>query len=241
MVLANPRRSLPVASYGYPFGSTANAADVAALIQDGAEVKKVVGDCKFTEGPAYSPKGFLVFSDIPNSRIVRVDDDGAVSDFLKPSGNSNGLMFDAAGHLYVCQGGARRVVRIGAVDGKIETLCEQFEGKKLNSPNDVALDYAGGLYFTDPRYGYLQALVDAQAITDVSTDQVVSAKGELDTIRYGAVLNTPGLVDVRGAGESYDGRYYIPTVTHTLRRGAYRQAFTLTREGTGSTVSSVTP
>ncbi len=134
-------------------GSTAMAADVASLIQDGAEVKKVVGDCKFTEGPAYSPKGFLVFSDIPNSRIVRVDDDGTASDFLKPSGKSNGLMYDAAGHLYVCQGEARRMVRIGAVDGKIEVLCDQFDGKKLNSPNDLALDYTGGLYFTDPRYG----------------------------------------------------------------------------------------
>lgn len=130
-----------------------SAADVATLIQSGAEVKKIAGDCKFTEGPAYSPKGFLVFSDIPNSRIVRWDDDGTVSDFLKPSGKSNGLLFDAAGHLYVCQGDARRVVRIGAVDGKIETLCDQFEGKKLNSPNDLALDYTGGLYFTDPRYG----------------------------------------------------------------------------------------
>lgn len=135
------------------FSSIATAADVASLIQDGAEVKKVVGDCKFTEGPAYSPKGFLVFSDIPNSRIVRVDEDGSASDFLKPSGKSNGLMYDAAGHLYVCQGEARRVVRIGAVDGKIEVLCDQFDGKKLNSPNDLALDYAGGLYFTDPRYG----------------------------------------------------------------------------------------
>ncbi|HET6426706.1 MAG TPA: SMP-30/gluconolactonase/LRE family protein [Planctomycetaceae bacterium] len=132
---------------------SATAADVATLIQDGVEVRKVVGDCKFTEGPAYSPKGFLVFSDIPNSRIVRVDEDGSASDFLKPSGNSNGLMYDAAGHLYVCQGGARRVVRISAVDGKLETLCEQYEGKKLNSPNDLALDYTGGLYFTDPRYG----------------------------------------------------------------------------------------
>lgn len=134
------------------FESTARA-DVAALIQDGAEVKKVVGDCKFTEGPAYSPKGFLVFSDIPNSRIVRVEEDGKASDFMKPSGKSNGLMFDAAGHLYVCQGEARRVVRVGGVDGKIEVLCDQFEGKKLNSPNDLALDFTGGLYFTDPRYG----------------------------------------------------------------------------------------
>ncbi|HXM45794.1 MAG TPA: hypothetical protein VN924_31450 [Bryobacteraceae bacterium] len=95
--------------------------------------------------------------------------------------------------------------------------------------------------FTDPRYGYLRAMVDAQAITDVSTDGVVTGKGELDTIRYGDILNVPGLVDVRGIGQSYDGRYYVQTVTHTLRRGAYKQSFTLTREGIGSTVSMVTP
>ncbi len=131
----------------------AHAADVAALIQPNAEVKKVVGDCKFTEGPAWSPQGWLLFSDIPNSRIVRVDKDGSISDFLKPSGKSNGLVYDVAGHLYACQGDARRVVRISAVDGKIEVLADKFEGKKLNSPNDLAIDPTGGLYFTDPRYG----------------------------------------------------------------------------------------
>jgi hypothetical protein len=95
--------------------------------------------------------------------------------------------------------------------------------------------------FCDPRYGYLKALVDAQAETDVSTDQVVVGSGELDTIRYGDILNVPGLVDVRGTGNSYDGRYYIQTVTHTIARGSYKQAFTLNREGLGSTISSVTP
>ncbi|HEY4263440.1 MAG TPA: SMP-30/gluconolactonase/LRE family protein, partial [Schlesneria sp.] len=133
--------------------SVSFAEDLAHLITPGAEVKKVTGDCKFTEGPAFSPKGFLLFSDIPNSRIVRVDADGTVSDFLKPSGATNGLMFDAAGNLYACQGGARRVVKIGTQDGKIEPLCELFDGKQLNSPNDLALDGHGGLYFTDPRYG----------------------------------------------------------------------------------------
>jgi gluconolactonase len=133
--------------------SVSFADDLAHLIAPGAEVKKVTGDCKFTEGPAFSPKGFVLFSDIPNSRIVRVDADGTVSDFLKPSGASNGLVFDAAGNLYACQGGARRVVKIGTQDGKIEPLCELFDGKPLNSPNDLALDGHGGLYFTDPRYG----------------------------------------------------------------------------------------
>jgi hypothetical protein len=93
--------------------------------------------------------------------------------------------------------------------------------------------------FTDPRYGYMQALVDAQAQTDMSTDNVVTAQGELDTLRYGSILEAPGLVDVRGAGQSYDGRYRVNSVTHSLARGSYKQAFTLAREGTGSTISRV--
>ena len=129
------------------------AADLKELVAPNAAAVKVVGDCKFTEGPAFSPKGFLLFSDIPNSRIVRVDADGQSSDFLKPSGGANGLVFDGAGHLYACQGQARRVVKIAIQDGKIEPLCDQYDGKPLNSPNDLALDSVGGLYFTDPRYG----------------------------------------------------------------------------------------
>lgn len=95
--------------------------------------------------------------------------------------------------------------------------------------------------FCDPRYGYLMAMVSAQTQTDLSTDQVVVGQGELDTVRYGDVLGVPGLVDVRGSGLSFDGRYYIQNVTHTIARGSHRQAFTLTREGLGSTVSRVTP
>lgn len=132
--------------------SAVHATELADLVAAGAEVQKVTGDCKFTEGPAYSPAGFLLFSDIPNSRIVKVDAKGAVSDFLKPSGASNGLAYDAAGNLFACQGGDRRVVKILA-DGKIESLCDAYDGKPLNSPNDLALDGSGGLYFTDPRYG----------------------------------------------------------------------------------------
>ena len=129
------------------------AADLSELTNVGTAPAKVVGDCKFTEGPAFSPKGFLLFSDIPNSRIVRLDVDGTTSEFLKPSGNANGLVFDAAGDLYACQGGSRRVVKIRTQDGKIESLCDRYDGQPLNSPNDLALDGAGGLYFTDPRYG----------------------------------------------------------------------------------------
>lgn len=95
--------------------------------------------------------------------------------------------------------------------------------------------------FTDPRYGYPQAYVDAQTATDVSTDDVLTVQGQLDTLRYGSLLNSGGLVDVRGAGQSYDGRYCVRSVTPTLQRGTYKQGFTLSREGTGSTISSVSP
>jgi hypothetical protein len=81
----------------------------------------------------------------------------------------------------------------------------------------------------------------AQGMTDLSTDAVVTAEGELDAVRYGGVLTAPGLVGVRGAGASYDGLYYAKQVQHriTARTGdwSYRQSFTLTREGLGSTVS----
>ena len=140
-----------VACCGLPLSLIAD--DLNDLKGPNSVATKIVGDCKFTEGPAFSPKGFLLFSDIPNSRIVRVDADGQSSDFLKPSGGANGLVFDASGHLYACQGQARRVVKIAIQDGKIETLCDSFDGKPLNSPNDLALDGHGGLYFTDPRYG----------------------------------------------------------------------------------------
>jgi hypothetical protein len=93
--------------------------------------------------------------------------------------------------------------------------------------------------YCDPRFGYMKALIDAQSQTNTSTDQVVTGQGEVDTVRYGDILAVPGLVDVRGTGNSYDGRYYIQAVTHTIARGSYKQAFTLNREGVGSTVSSV--
>jgi len=92
---------------------------------------------------------------------------------------------------------------------------------------------------TGPRLGYIEALYRAQCLTDNSTKDIVSASGELDGLRYGDVLKAPGLVGVRGVGGSYDGLYYVSSVTHTLRRGEYKQQFQLAREGTGSTVSEV--
>ena len=99
--------------------------------------------------------------------------------------------------------------------------------------------YVKNMQFTDPRLGYLRAADMAQSQTNVSLDKVVTVEGELDTLRYGSVLDAPGLVPVRGVGYTYDGTYYVQQVVHQLTRGSYKQQFTLTREGTGSLISEV--
>ena len=87
----------------------------------------------------------------------------------------------------------------------------------------------------------IEAFARAQAMTDASMDNVVTATGELDALRYGDVLRARELVGVRGVGYSYDGTYYVQSVTHTLGRGSYRQRFTLTREGLGALLPVVRP
>ena len=88
---------------------------------------------------------------------------------------------------------------------------------------------------------WAQAQAWAQGETDRSVDNVVQITGELDALRYGDLLRPRGLVGLRGVGFSYDGLYYVKNVSHHLRPGQYRQSFTLTREGTGSTVPVVIP
>jgi len=86
-----------------------------------------------------------------------------------------------------------------------------------------------------------QSKARVQSITDTSLDQVVTAEGELDSKNYGSLLRARGLVGLRGVGKSYDGLYYVKSVTHKLERGKYKQSFTLTREGLGATVPVVIP
>jgi hypothetical protein len=87
----------------------------------------------------------------------------------------------------------------------------------------------------------MQAFARAQGMTDASTDHVLTVTGELDAVRYGDILKARGLVGLRGAGYSHDGLYYIKNVTHAIQRGDYKQRFTLTREGFGSTTPIVRP
>jgi gluconolactonase len=131
-------------------GYTAEAAD--DLVASGAQVEKLADGFAFTEGPAGDAQGNVYFSDIPNNRIHKWSAESGLSVFRENSGAANGLYVDRDGNLVACEGGSRRVTRI-APDGTVTVLASEYEGKKLNSPNDLWIDPRGGIYFTDPRYG----------------------------------------------------------------------------------------
>jgi gluconolactonase len=106
------------------------------------------------EGPAWNGQGqYLIWSDIPNNRQMRwINDDGRVTVFRQPSGNSNGNTFDHQGRQLSCEHSGRRVVRYEH-DGSITVIADTFQGKRLNSPNDIACHQDGSYWFTDPPYG----------------------------------------------------------------------------------------
>jgi hypothetical protein len=93
--------------------------------------------------------------------------------------------------------------------------------------------------YNDPRLGIVRSLALAQAQTDYCSDRVVTAKSTVDTMRYGAIIQCPGAISVRGCGASYDGEYYVESVTHTIARGTFKQEVSMTREGLGTLQSSV--
>jgi gluconolactonase len=119
-----------------------------------AKLEKLYEGCRWAEGPAYVPAGrYLVWSDIPNDRMLRYDEcDGHVSVFRQPANNTNGHTVDRQGRLVSCEHRGRRVVRT-EFDGAITVLADRWNGKRLNSPNDVVVKSDGSVWFTDPAYG----------------------------------------------------------------------------------------
>jgi gluconolactonase len=117
-------------------------------------VERVATGFRWAEGPVYIPAFRMVlFSDIPNNRIMRYsEDDGHLSVFRQPSMNSNGNTIDREGRLITCEHGGRRVTRT-ELDGSITVVADKYNGKKLNAPNDVAVASNGTIWFTDPGYG----------------------------------------------------------------------------------------
>jgi gluconolactonase len=123
-------------------------------IRRSARVERLYEGCRWAEGPAYFPAHrTLVWSDIPNDRMLRFDEaSGAVATFRQPSGYSNGNTVDPQGRLVTCEQGGRRVTRTEH-DGRITVLADRTEGRRFNSPNDVVVKSDGSVWFTDPTYG----------------------------------------------------------------------------------------
>jgi gluconolactonase len=169
--------------YEVPFGSdrSSGAAGAArierldarldALIAPAAVVAKVVDGQDWTEGPLWDARdASLLFSDVPRNTVFRWKA-GAVTPYMRDSGytggatfrgrepGSNGLAFDAQGRLVLCQHGNRRIAR-REPDGRITVLADRYQGKRLNSPNDLVFRSNGDLYFTDPPFGLPQGFED---------------------------------------------------------------------------------
>jgi gluconolactonase len=119
-----------------------------------ARLDHLYDGCRWAEGPAYFPAGrHLVWSDIPNDRMLRYDEaTDAVAVFRSPAGYTNGHTVDRIGRLVSCEHGNRRVTRTEH-DGSITVLADEYEGGRLNSPNDVVVRSDGSVWFTDPAYG----------------------------------------------------------------------------------------
>lgn len=129
----------------------AAASGIARIVPPGATLERVLQGYRFLEGPAWSPRGSLIFSDI-NANVLYELSGGKASVYEKPSYNANGNTYDRSGALFTCHQGSRSVTRRDA-DGTETTLASSFEGKRLNSPNDIVVRSDGTVYFTDPPYG----------------------------------------------------------------------------------------
>lgn len=156
------------------------------LFNKTAKLERLYEGCRWAEGPAYFPAGrYLIWSDIPNNRIMRYDEtDGSVSVFREPSNNTNGHTVDREGRLVSCEHLGRRVSRTEH-DGSITVLADRWNGKRLNSPNDVVVKSDGSIWFTDPAYGIDWDYEGARAESEIGACNVYRidpASGAVDLV-----------------------------------------------------------
>ena len=141
------------------------------------KIEKVDARYLFTEGPVWSREGFLLFSDVPNNRILKWVPGEKTAVFREDSQGANGLTLDAQGRLYICESHSRQLTRLDK-RGKLEVLASKWEGKRLNAPNDVTVRKDFHVYFTDPAFGNQQ---DTREL-DFFGVYHITPKGELSLV-----------------------------------------------------------
>ncbi len=162
-----------------------------ALVSKDAKIEKLATGFTFTEGPVWRPDGTLWFSDVPGNVVRSITPAGAVKVIIEKAGGTvtappgafigpNGMISDKDGAVLMCQHGNRRIVRVGK-DMSITPVVDKYEGKRLNSPNDLVYRNDGALYFTDPPYGLVRQ--DADPAKELKFNGVfLLAKGNLKPI-----------------------------------------------------------
>lgn len=159
-----------------------------------AKIERLATGCRWAEGPVWwGDARALLWSDIPNNRILRWDEEtGAVSIWRKPSGFANGATRDRLGRIVHCEHGGRRVIRT-EFDGRITVLADRFDGKRLNSPNDVVCKSDGSIWFTDPSFGLLGWYEGERAPQELPTNVYrLDADGTMTVVAEG-LLQPNGL------------------------------------------------
>jgi gluconolactonase len=201
-----------------------------ALLAPEAKLTVGAGVC-FLEGPAMDAEGNLFVSDIQGSRILKIDASGRQSTFREDSGRTNGNTFDKEGRLISCEGaengpgGRRRVVRTDMKTGRVEVLTERYEGKRYNSPNDVVVDPAGRIWFTDPYYAADRSVMEHEheAVYRIDTDGKVTR-----------VITQPAIGRPNGIAITPDGKTLYVVDSNYIRPDGNRKiwAFDVMPDGT---------
>ncbi len=153
-----------------------------------AAVERLFTGCRWAEGPVWFGDGrFLLWSDVPGNRMYKWEEEtGAVSTFRAPSNNANGNTRDRQGRLVTCEHGGRRVVRT-EIDGTITVLADRYQGKRLNSPNDVVVKSDGSIWFTDPPFGIISEYEGDRAEAELPTNvyRIDGQTGRLTVVAEG--------------------------------------------------------
>ncbi|WP_313602562.1 SMP-30/gluconolactonase/LRE family protein [Rhizobium sp.] len=155
------------------------------LIVPTSPLDELHSECRWAEGPVwFADQGSLIWSDNPNERMLRWVEGGGVSVFRSASNFSNGNTRDRQGRLVTCEHGTRRVTRT-EIDGSITVLADSYQGKRLNSPNDVVVRSDGSIWFTDPTYGIMSNYEGYRADPEQETRNVYRLDpqtGEIDAV-----------------------------------------------------------
>jgi len=202
-----------------------------ALVIGHAKLEKLWTGCRWAEGPVYVPAGkYLVWSDIPNDRLMRYDEtDGGVSVFAYPCGYHNGHTLDGQGRIVSCEHGGRRISRIDH-DGRTRAIATEVDGKRFNSPNDVVVKSDGSVWFTDPTYGIDSSYEGDAALSEIGASHVY----RVDPLSGAVTAVVTDMVRPNGLAFSADERIlYVADTgrTHVKDHPAAIRAYDVAADG----------